>query len=160
MGGTLPPDRFQKFFVQGIFLSIHTSCGNFIKIATFLWVVSIQVKNIGLWGVPHPPHPISKIFCPGSTLVYTHILCEFHKDRCTFIGRCHISQKYRSHLIWRICNNSLFLVKPHILVIVSSKSVKNYSSYRGDNFGIQPDTAYSLQRVQLSIEPPLPPIID
>ena len=62
MGGTPPPDRFQKFFVQDIFSSIHTSCVNFIKIEAFLRVVPIQVKNVGLWGVPLPPDRFQKFF--------------------------------------------------------------------------------------------------
>ena len=55
---------------------------NFISIEPLLRAVSIQVKNISLWGVP---------------------------------------------LSRSIYNTSLFLAKTHILVFVSSKSVKNYS---------------------------------
>jgi len=80
-------------------------------------------------GIP-PPRPISKIFCPVYFLIHPHILCEFHKDQCTFSGRCHTSEKFRSmrgtppsRPIWPIFNTSLFLVKTNILVFVSSKSV-------------------------------------
>ena len=47
-----------KNFFQDVCLSMDTSCVNFIKIAPLLRVVSIQVKIIGLWGVPLPPRPI------------------------------------------------------------------------------------------------------
>ena len=123
---------------------------NFIKIVTLLRVVSIQVKNIGLWGVPLPPLLILKIFCLEYFLANIHILCEF---RATFKGRLHTSQKYRSMggpLPPADYNTSLFLAKTHILVFVSSKSVKIYSSYRGDKFGIQ-GTGYS---VQINNDPP------
>ena len=73
-----------------------------MNIVAFLRVFSIQVKNMGLWGVPLAPGR----FDPFTT--------------------------------------------PAILVFVLSKSVKIYSSYRGDKFGIQ-GTAY---RVQINNDPP------
>ena len=62
MGSTPPSVRFPKFFFQGIFSPIYTSCVNFMKIAALLRVGSIQVKNIGLWGVPLPPVRFKKLF--------------------------------------------------------------------------------------------------
>ena len=62
MRSTAPPHLILKFFVQDIFSSMHISCVNFIKIAPLLRVGSIQVKNIGLWGVPLPLARFQKFF--------------------------------------------------------------------------------------------------
>ena len=72
-------------------------------------------------GTP-PSRPISKIFFPGYFLFHTHILCEFQKDRATFKGSLHTSQKCRyiegtppPGPILKIFSPGYFLVHTHIL---------------------------------------------
>ena len=151
MGGTPPPPyRFQKFFVQDIFSSIHTSCVNFIKIAPLLRAVSIQAKNIGLWGVPLPPDQFQKFFV-WNIFSSIHTFCVNFVKIATLLRV--VSIQVKNIGLWEVplppvgFNPFAKLAESssttHILVFVSSKSVKNYSSYREDKIGIQ-RTGYRL----------------
>jgi len=80
----LPPVRFQKFFVQDVFSSIHTSCVNFIKIAALSRVGFIQIENTGLWGVPLPPVRFRPFAIPAESSSKHTFWLLFHQNRLRF----------------------------------------------------------------------------
>ena len=90
MGIPHPPIQFQKFFVQDLFSSIHTSCVNFIKIAPLLKVsIHTSQKYRSMGGTP-PPNRFQKFFVQD-IFSSIHTSCGYFIKIVPFLSR-----KYRS----------------------------------------------------------------
>ena len=77
---------------------------NFMKIVTLLRAVSIQVKNIGLWGVPLPPGRFDPFTIPAYSspkhtfwFLFTFPFFHIHESR-----KVRVSNNLQKEIFWKL----------------------------------------------------------